>query len=171
MSYDYDYGLPEGIYPDALPAGIQLSMTRQGPRFRVRFTIEGARIHLGTFNTFQEAMDAMIAFKRNDKIKHSPIKTQTIAKQQQPLIDEVPKYPDWQIAEWNQKLDMLPTALLTAGKPYEDVPAEIVTTYLNNLYNSLSASFSTDAPFDTPEADDNMPSFADLLAAEQATND
>jgi hypothetical protein len=178
--------LPKGIYPRP---------SRSGDGYGVIFTIDGARINLGTFHTLQAAVQAMTEYKMNDlKRVASNMATQT--KSEEEVINDIieDSHDVSTVALWESKLAELPSALLSTDKDtvLSDgtiVPVLIVKNYLNKLFTSFVSlpptvnQQPTDSDSDSEDTDGDYTdliepiieppalSFAELMAAEAAAKE
>jgi hypothetical protein len=187
--------LPEGVDKDYLPAGIQLVRTRKRWAFTVKFMISGARINLGTFETYQAALEAMKGFKERDKARHQATdKKYSVINHKadtEQLIEEVAVVPVFnadQITAWKDALQWISPALLVKGKPVklDDgslIPSMIVDEFIEGMYTDLltgNTQKEIDSPFGANETinefgalpvPEHLPSFAELMAAEAAAKE
>jgi hypothetical protein len=126
-----------------LPAGIKITLVKNKVHYSVRTSRNGKKYSLGTYVELEDAIQALIAFKNvnasnacNDRIVALPQTMIGTQPQAQPLEQTLP-------IDMQNLLDLIGVHNLESNKPYRhitedgeiiDIPAHIVTMYINSIY-------------------------------------
>jgi hypothetical protein len=114
-----------------LPAGIKITLVKNKVHYSVRTSRNGKKYSLGTYVELEDAIQALIAFKN---VNASNACTDRIVAL--PLAQPLP-------IDMQNLLDLIGVHNLESNKPYRhitedgeiiDIPAHIVTMYINSIY-------------------------------------